>query len=862
MDFERASSGLIGLDNVIDHLWLGDNVVWQVDSVDDYCYFAHPFANEAIKTGKRLVYLRFGGHPPIFSSREGIGFYELKAERGFEQFSSEIREIATEEGEGVYYVFDCLSELLSEWSTDLMIGNFFLVTCPYLFKLKTIAYFGILRNCHSYQTIARIRDTTQLLLDVYLKDRYYVHPLKVWKRYSPTMFLPHAMVENDFLPLTNSADVAQLFSSYLQQLGDAKRKLDYWDHIFIDAADLTSQTTTAGDQILFELRQTTLEQLLRMIISRDEKILALARQYLTIEDLLGIKSRLIGSGLIGGKSVGLLLSRGIIARKKPGWQNLLEPHDSFYIGSDVFYTYLVENDCWQLRQEQKKLENYFSAAVLLREKIACGRFPEIIREQFLEMLEYFGQSPIIVRSSSLLEDSFGNAFAGKYESVFCVNQGDLSERYRQFIQAVQKIYASTMNENALSYRLQRGLIHNDEQMALLVQRVSGKYRNSYFFPDLAGVALSYNLYIWYENMDPTAGMLRLVLGLGTRAVERSDNDYAKLIALDHPLRRPDSDPEDQITFTQHNVDLLDLTKNAFETSSFYKLVQQNLIEHLSTFAVCDPRKFEEPEMRWFLNFESLLSKTTFPKIMREMLHTLQTAYGYPVDTEFTVNFKPDGNYSINLLQCRPLQTKCNLIHVSIPQDIQTEQVILSTRGRFLGGSLKLKVSRIIFISPENYALLPLNDKYRIARLIGQLNQLTISQEKIPTMLLGPGRWGTSTPSLGVPVSFAEINRFAILGEVAFETAGFVPELSYGTHFFHDLVETDIFYLVVNEKATDIKFNREFFTKNSNSLIKLLPDAKRWKDVVYVFEQSNLSNEILFYADVTQQKILCWQNPTK
>ena len=155
------------------------------------------------------------------------------------------------------------------------------------------------------------------------------------------------------------------------------------------------------------------------------------------------------------------------------------------------------------------------------------------------MLDYYGQAPIIVRSSSLLEDSFGNAFAGKYRSVFCPNQGDPDTRLAAFMQAVKLVYASALNPDALSYRSRRGLGENDEQMAILVQRVSGMPYRHYFFPALAGVAFSRNLYAWNDRIDPRQGIIRLVFGLGTRAVERVGSDYPRMIAISHPDLRPE-----------------------------------------------------------------------------------------------------------------------------------------------------------------------------------------------------------------------------------------------------------------------------------------------------------------------------------
>jgi phosphoenolpyruvate synthase/pyruvate phosphate dikinase len=219
----------------------------------------------------------------------------------------------------------------------------------------------------------------------------------------------------------------------------------------------------------------------------------------------------------------MLLARAILRKADPRWEQRLESHDSFYVGSDVFYTYLVQNGCWWLRRRQKDFATYLRRAEEARQKILAGTFPEVIQNQFMEMLEYFGQSPLIVRSSSLLEDNYGNAFSGKYESVFLANQGSPQDRLTAFLQAVRTVYASTMSEEGLRYRLHHGLLDRDEQMALLVQRVSGELCGSLFFPHLAGVGLSFNPFVWSQEIDPEAGMLRLVFGLGTRAVDRNED---------------------------------------------------------------------------------------------------------------------------------------------------------------------------------------------------------------------------------------------------------------------------------------------------------------------------------------------------
>jgi hypothetical protein len=895
-----ASTGIDGLDTVLTGLQKGDNVVWQVDDIGDFAAFVNPYVERAERQGRRLVYVRFADHRPLVKPGSGVGIYNLDAGSGFEGFTTQVHAIIAEEGKEAYYVFDCLSYLLDAWATDLMIGNFFMVTCPYLFELDTIAYFALLRDRHSFKTIARIRETTQLLLDLYnIEGKNCLHPLKVWKRYSPTMFLPHLQQKDKFVPITSSVDATKLLS-YISERGlkPAERALDYWDKLFLQAAELSDLPDTSQ-----QVRSETVDRLCRIMIGRDERMLSLAKKHFTFEDMRSIKSRLIGTGFIGGKAVGMLLANKIIAKDQPDLSQHLEPHDSFYVGSDVFYTYLVENGCWNLRVEQKTKEGYFKVAMELRERILTGKFPDQIREQFQEMIEYFGQSPIIVRSSSLLEDAFGNAFAGKYESIFCVNQGDPEQRYTDFEEAVRMVYASTMSQAALTYRLQRGLDQQDEQMALLVQRVSGSYRNGYFFPDLAGVGMSRNAFVWKSDLDPKAGMLRLVFGLGTRAVNRVENDYPRIVALDEPLVRPVSGMEDIRKYSQHYVDLLDSQQNILRTISFQQLVgslfgvltsthdagggtqheeigAQDILDLVAVRDYQLARKARQQALGrsstgrgtrdaeyWLLTFEKLLTETVFTQIMQNILRTLESHYQYPVDIEFTVNFTHEQKPLINLLQCRPLQTRGWKGTVDVPAKIDPEKILFACEGHFMGGGIYQDITRVIYVEPETYIDLPLSGKYDIARLVGTLNNFvswalspesegeTPSTRAEPTILFGPGRWGTTTPSLGVPVGFHEINNVAVLAEIAYEGGNLMPELSFGTHFFQDLVESDIFYVALFPGRAGTVFNRAKLDEIPNKLAEVLPESGKYANVVRFYELRDRKLRIV--SDITSRKVVCF-----
>jgi hypothetical protein len=856
----RVSTGNSSLDQVIDDLRLGDNVVWQIEEIADYRRFVTPYVRQALADQRKICYIRFAAHESLIEpefSGQPIMVHQLDGCIGFESFTSQLYQVITDNGREAFYIFDCLSDLLDQWSSDLMIGNFFKIICPFLFELDTVAYFALRRNAHSFDTFDRIRETTQLLIDLFHQEQHdYIHLQKVWQRYSPTMFLPHRLEGDQFIPVTSSADTTSLFIGRKTHYYPAAREIDYWDRLFIDA-----------ENALPEAEKVFFERLCPLLIGEESKISRLVREYLKLSDLIQIKRRQIGTGKIGGKAVGMLLARKILAVKSPDFPIMqkieLEQHDSFYLGTDLYYTYIVHNGWWKLLMEQKTSDGYFDKARILHENLLNGQFPAIIREKFRQILEYFGQSPYIVRSSSLLEDNFGNAFAGKYESIFCVNQGSLEERYCAFEKAVRCVYASTMDESALNYRLKRGMSQRDEQMALLVQRVSGTYHGRYFYPLLAGVGHSDNLYVWNKLLDPKVGILRMVYGLGTRAVDRVEGDYPRIIALDHPLMSTHDSREAEITYSQHYIDLLDLEANQHTTLHIDELIAKDKTVEIEEVGEVDweaTRNLASMGLtgrkQWIINFRKILSENSFTETMRTLMEILEAAYEYPVDIEFTINRTSQKALMINVLQCRPFQTKQIGPSIEFPNNIDIKNVLIQSKGHFMGGNVNLLFKYMIYVIPEKYAQLKEQERYQVARIIGQLNHLIADPETAPTILLGPGRWGTTTPSLGIPVRFSEINNIIALGEIAFETAGMMPEISFGTHFFQDLVETNIFYLAILPRHGNNLFNTSLIMDSPNLLEQFLPQLREWESIIRVCDFSE--DRLTLLSDITTQKLICFK----
>lgn len=810
---QTITTGLTGLDDILDGLRTGDNVVWRVQQIEDYRRFVIPFVEAALAEDRDIIYLRFGQHAPLINEQAGVTVVTVDALGGFEPFTARVWQLIEDYGRGAFYVCDCLSDLLEAWVTDTMVGNFFRVVCPFLFELDTVAWFALYPHSHSHQTLNRIRETTQVLVDLHRTDDdvLYLQPVKVWQRHSPTMFLLHRQQGGDFRPITDSSEATRLQADLEQRrnLIREEQLLDYWDRLFLRVSEQSRAESDPDES------QALLKQVLSVLMGRDERMLSLAGQYFRLQDVLAIRDRLIGTGFIGGKAAGMLLARRILEQRDPEcWQQALEPHDSWYLGSDLFYAFLVHNGCWPGLMRQRTEAGYFEEAEPLRQRILQGGMPPEVRVELERMLDYYGQYPILVRSSSLLEDGFGNAFAGKYESIFLINQGDPESRLEALEEAIRTIYASTLSEDALVYRQQRGLAGQEEPMALLVQRVNGRYHQRYYLPDAAGVGVSRNAFVWDEGMDPEAGMARLVLGMGTRAVDRIEGDHAAVIALDQPHRSPYRSRDERYRFTQHMVDLLDLEGQGLQSVALRDLapcIPPELLRYMTEEDREASRRARDmglasPVLR--LTFDPLLRETGFVDLLRRMLDTLENAYDHPVDVEFTLHMNEQGVPTMNLVQCRPLATTGRNRPVALPEHIEPERLWFSTRGHFMGGNVDMGLDWVIRVSPEHYAQLDQTGRYRVARLIGQINR-SLAHKQGQILLMGPGRWGTSSPELGVPVRFADISQVSVLVEEAAMGGRMVPDLSYGSHFFQDLVETGIVYVALFPEQRDTHYRPEW-----------------------------------------------------
>ena len=565
--------------------------------------------------------------------------------------------------------------------------------------------------------------------------------------------------------------------------------------------------------------------LIRNMISDQLRYINIARDWFTISDLAEVRLHKIGHGRIGGKAAGMLLAARILKEiAQPELRDNLRTPESYYLGSDLYYTFVSANNLYHWNnQKYKPEEDMRQDYPQILEEYAQSKFPPGVIQRFETLLTSIGNKPLIVRSSSLLEDNFGTAFAGKYESLFLPNQNSFEENLSALTQAIARIYASTLNPTALLYRRSRGLQDYDERMAVLIQTVEGSRFDDYFLPDISGVAFSHNQYRWSPQIRAEDGIVRLVWGLGTRAVDRVGNDYPRLVALSHPTLRPSSTVKSIRRYSQQFVDLIDLKDNQSKTLPIHQVLSGDYpplrylaqIDQEGYFRPIRSRLVDADPSQLILTFDELLRRTPFADRMRHLLNILENEYQSPVDVEFVAdvtedNGKPD--IQISLIQCRPLSYMKEESQIDLPSNLPKDHLIFSSSIMVAGGWIQ-EIDYVLFVPAEAYFSLPSqSERNKLERAIGKLNNALGAESFI---CVGPGRWGTSNPDLGVHVDYADIFNCKALIEVSGEGIGPAPEPSLGTHFFQDLLEGEIFPLATYLGEDD--FNRTFFYETPNRL---------------------------------------------
>lgn len=603
-------------------------------------------------------------------------------------------------------------------------------------------------------------------------------------------------------------------------------------------------------------RKGVIVSLIRRFFSSQLSYIRIAKNYVRKKDFFDIIDRIIftkdSHGRLGGKSAGLFLAE-VIIKKSEDSNDLLRTvkfSKSWHITSDVILGFLKYNNMEEVvEQKYKEINQIRPEYPYVVQTFKNGQFPPEVVQGLSMVLDEFDEKPLIVRSSSLLEDSLGAAFSGKYKSLFLANQGSKQQRLEALMDAIAEVYSSTFGPDPIQYRAERNLLDFAEEMGIIIQEVVGKRIGDYFFPAFAGVAFSRNDFRWSPRINRGDGLMRLVPGLGTRAVDRISEDYPILIAPGQPGLRVNVTAEEIAYYSPSKIDVINLRTNSFETIDMKELLKEcgpelplinKIISkyedgHLKR-PVAMSVDFDKDDLA--VTFEGLINDSDLIKQVNGLLKLLENKLESPVDIEFA----HDGE-DLYLLQCRPQSFTEDSAPAAIPKDIPEERVIFSAHKYISNGRIP-DLTHIVYVDPQKYSELGgMEDLIAVGRAVGELNKLLPKRQFI---LMGPGRWGSRGDiKLGVNVSYSDINNTAVLVEIAKKKGNYMPDLSFGTHFFQDLVEGQIRYLPLYPDNAGNILNERFLLGSNNILADILPRYSSLSDVLRLIDIPEVTGGLVF-----------------
>lgn len=650
--------------------------------------------------------------------------------------------------------------------------------------------------------------------------------------------------------LLPQGDLYELISGWIQEqrVFALVKTVDSKDASIGDILDAVRKyNSVVGQPRERSLTETWLiAELAHRFLTNDAHVINLVLDNLHISDFESTLERIIGSGTsmgnIGGKGAGLFIAQQILnhaAREDPLLADIRTPR-TWYLATDQIVDFLHYNNLEEMNAYKYNTTFHLRMTYdYVVTKIKNAKLPPHTVQMLSLALEDLGNTPIIVRSSSLLEDRNSGAFSGKYKSLFLCNKGTKRERLDALVDAILEVYSSMYNPDSIQYRRERGLLNFTEQMGVLIQEVVGRQVGRYYLPAFAGVAFSHNVLRWSTRITREGGLVRMVMGLGTRAVDRVSDDYPILFSPGQPDLRINQTPADIKHYSPKHVDLINLESGNFETVAvgdflkeagkdmpglhrYVSVYKNDFIENKNAFTL-DPKHDD-----MVVTFGHILDATDIPRKLKRMLDALSEKIDTPVDIEFA----HDGEH-IYLLQCRPQGSGLQSGPAPIPKNLNAKDIVF-TADKFISDGLIEGITHVVYVDGDAYNALPtLEDLLDVGKAVGLLNDALPRRKYI---LMGPGRWGSrGDVKLGVRVTYSDISGTAALIEIAKEKHSYVPELSFGTHFFQDLVEADIVYIPLYPDQKGIVFKEEFFADGGNLLPEILPQYARLADVVKVVD---------------------------
>lgn len=587
--------------------------------------------------------------------------------------------------------------------------------------------------------------------------------------------------------------------------------------------------------------------LARTLLTADEVVIKRATKVISLTDYLELSKRMIsmpdGVGRCGGKMTGALLGFKIASQVCSGTDARfpISPLDSYYLTQDVFEAIIEANELKHLHryrfEDPATIGRYESE---VDEAFRSITFPDEIETQLRKYIATLDDTPIVVRSSSFLEDGARAPFIGKYKSKVCLLRGTPEEKLAQLKSEIGEVYASVFSAKAITYREKMGLLNAEENMAIGLTRMVGTKVGNYFLPCFAGVGYSFNDYPLDENEEPSDGLLRLVAGLGIAAVDLHTGNSPRYVSLSRPTANvAGADIGLKLRMCQQRIFAVDMTSG--------DLVSDLALSDLLTGSY--PNLFSELASSIDINdgalrmgirgagassvitFDGMVNNRGFTGQMKAILAKMREVYGGEVDIEFA----SDGE-SLTILQARDLLTYPDVKTVNIPAHVRQEDIVFTIK-RMVPTAEVYNISEIVYVRPEIYSSpSSYNNWAKVVRVLSALNGKLSPRGYL---LLGPGRWGTgkSDAKLGIPIDTHQFDNARGLAEIIDPQAGHYHVPSQGSHFAGALREYEILPLTIFRQDSGVIFNNDFLINSENELPRLVPEAGEFADLIRVVRPS-------------------------
>lgn len=522
----------------------------------------------------------------------------------------------------------------------------------------------------------------------------------------------------------------------------------------------------------------------------------------------------IGQGSIGGKARGLAFIDVFINRNRINEKyeniNITIPR-TVVLTTDIYEEFMDQNNLYKIGLsdiDENQIFNSFISAEL----------PQGIQKDLIAILSVI-KNPIAVRSSSILEDSYFQPFAGIYSTYMIANlENDIDRTLKQLNIAIKSVYASIFLNESKSYMLATSHNTDEEEMAIVLQEVCGKKYRNRFYPTISGVARSINYYPLSPE-KPEDGIANIALGLGKHIV---DGEVTLRFSPKYPKKIMQLSSTDMaLKETQKFFYSLDLNPESFKLSvnDDVNILRQGISEAVkdnSIRQIASSYDFENNLIRdnfdyssdKVITFSNILNHNIFPlaEILQDVLSIGQREMNNPVEIEFAVDLNRSGNYPIifNLLQIRPIVDLIDTSKIDF-DGIKHENTIIYSEFAFGNGIIK-NLCDFVYVKPEMFH--PSKNKHIASRIL-DINKKFISEDK-NYILVGPGRWGSSDPWLGIPVKWVHVSAAKVIIESGQENYRIEP--SQGTHFFQNLTSLNVGYFTINPHIKDGFYNLDYLSK--------------------------------------------------